>query len=200
MALQSKLSVYLIVEDKIIDYIIYDKLIIEVDSFARRMTKLDIGSFVLTDPVISLRPCYHSITCMRACMCAYQVLTCTCVYMCICVCVCVCIPVYMCICVCTCTCAILCIHVLVYVGMLCVRTRVYVCVHVHVCVWVYIFMCSYVCICMCVVCMYNISALGLTLEELYSYVNNHNHHCIHTVKKSLISKANVKQYDSEVRN
>ena len=55
-------------------------------------------------------------------------------------------------------------------------------------------MCTYVCICMCVVCMYNISVLGLTLEELYSYVYNHNHDCIHTVKKSLISKANVKQW------
>ena len=95
MALQSKLSVYLIVEDKIIDYIIYDKLIIEVDSFARRMTKLDIGSFVLTDPVISLRPCYHSITCM----CAYVYL-CIHVYMCMCVCLYTCVYVYVCVCMC----------------------------------------------------------------------------------------------------
>ena len=64
----------------------------------------------------------------------------------------------------------------------------------HTCVWVYMFMCTYVCIYMCVVCMYNISVLGLTLEELYSYVYNHNHDCIHTVKKSLISKANIKQW------
>ena len=83
MALQSKLSVYLIVEDKIIDYIIYDKMIIEVDSFARRMTKLDIGSFVLIDPVISLRPCYHMYVCIRV-----TVYTCT--YVCVFVCECTC--------------------------------------------------------------------------------------------------------------
>ena len=53
LALQSKLRVYLIVEDKIIDYIEYNlrQMIVEV---ARIVTKLDIGSFVLTDPVISL--------------------------------------------------------------------------------------------------------------------------------------------------
>ena len=53
LALQSKLRVYLIVEDKIIDYIEYNlrQMIVEV---ARIVTKLDIGSFVLTDLVISL--------------------------------------------------------------------------------------------------------------------------------------------------
>ena len=68
LALQSKLRVYLIVEDKIIDYIEYNlRQMIEV---ARIVTKLDIGSFVLTDPVISLRALlsqYH----MYDSMCAY---------------------------------------------------------------------------------------------------------------------------------
>ena len=71
LALQSKLKVYLIVEDKIIDYIEYNhslrQMIVEV---ARIVTKLDIGSFVLTDPVISLRALlsqYH----MYDSMCAY---------------------------------------------------------------------------------------------------------------------------------
>ena len=82
MALQSKLSVYLIVEDKIIDYIIYDKLIIEV---ARRMTKLDIGNFVLTD----LLSQYHMYVCLRVPVYTYvYVYVCVFVYLCICVCVC----------------------------------------------------------------------------------------------------------------
>ena len=132
LALQSKLRVYLIVEDKIIDYIEYNhslrQMIVEV---ARIVTKLDIGSFVLTDPVISLRALlsqYHMYDSM-----------CTCDVLYVCVRLCMCVYMYVCVHVCVCTC-------------MCVTLYTRACVYVYV---------GVLCVCVCVNCVISVLGLTL---------------------------------------